>query len=157
MKSCTAGFSREPAPDKYQRAGGVTARRQFVLPTDAQGCPACRQDLQLRAHGEQVCHELSNGAHEMLAVVEDQQQWRRCSATTRRSDSGWSPPPQSRVSGHGRDNEAWIIESSEIDEHGSVVKMRRDIGRDGQCQTRLAHTAGTGEGQKRDDLVEEEG
>jgi hypothetical protein len=59
--------------------------------------------------------------------------------------------------GNGRDNESWIIESSEIDEQGSVVKMRSDIGRDGQCQTRLTHTAGTGEGQKRSDLVEEEG
>jgi len=63
----------------------------------------------------------------------------------------------SQGSGYSRGYEAWVTDSGEIYEHGSVIEMANCVVRDGKGQPRLAHAAGAGEGQERNALIDQKG
>ena len=58
--------------------------------------------------------------------------------------------------GNGSQNKVRIAQGSEVNEHGSVFKMRNDVVRDRQCHAGLTDAAGTGQGQEWNGLVQDE-
>jgi len=60
-------------------------------------------------------------------------------------------------SGNSRGYEAWVTDSGEIYEHGSVIELANCVVRDGEGQPRLAHAAGASEGQEWNALIDQKG
>ena len=156
MNSRTAGLS-----DSSSASPSLDGRHwqwcdgQFLLTAEAQGYAARGQDVHSRAAGEHLRHDRRDGGHEMLAVIEDEEEVRRRSARTRRSIKGRSPPSGTpSVRAMAGSTRSASLSGSQVNEHPTVIELSDHIVGNCKGQARLADATRTGERQEWNGLVE---
>ena len=128
-----------------------------MLAADAQRGAAGRQHLQRGRGGEEAGH-LRRGFDHVLAVVEEQQQ---LAGAEQRAQAGGERSVASLAEaerlGDRREDEGGIAERREVDERRPVGEGGRGVVGDRQSQPCLADTAGPGQRQEGNGLIEQQG